>query len=127
MDTLIQPQRDIGPTFIHGLTAASVRDAPLFADVVGDVAVRLDGACLVAHNLPFDTRMLTNEFQRAGTDLVIQTGIDTLAATRCRLSRACDTHGITLTSTHTALADATAVARLLLRFPTPPVSAVPAR
>jgi len=112
-ETLVQPQRDVGASHIHGLTAESVRDAPTFADVAGDVAIRLHGACLAAHNLAFDRRMLVNEYSRLGADLAVLSGLDTLTATRCRLSVACSEHRIPLENAHSALADATATATLL--------------
>lgn len=114
-DTLIHPQRDVGASHIHGLTAVSLQDAPTFADVAGDVAIRLHGACLAAHNLPFDSRMLTNEYSRLGADLAVIAGLDTLSATRCRLSVACASHRITHDDAHSALADAIATAELLSR------------
>lgn len=113
-ETLIDPRRDVGASHIHGLTAHSLRGAPTFADVAGDVAIRLHGACLAAHNLPFDTRMLCNEFARLGSDLTVVAGIDTLTATRCRLAVACELHRISLYAAHSALADATATAELLI-------------
>lgn len=112
-ETLVQPERDVGASHIHGLTAACVRDAPVFADIAGDVAVRLHGACLAAHNLAFDARMLGNEFIRLGADLTVLSGIDTLTATRCRLGVACDSFGIPTHNAHSALADAFATAELL--------------
>ncbi len=65
-DTLINPQRDVGPTGVHGITASMVEAAPTFADILADIARRLQGMVLVAHNLPFDARMLRYEFARCG-------------------------------------------------------------
>lgn len=42
-ETLVNPQRDVGPTQIHGISARDVRQAPVFAEVAGDVAARLEG------------------------------------------------------------------------------------
>ncbi len=114
-DTLIQPGRDVSASHIHGITATMVASAPTFSEVAGDVAVRLNGACLVAHNLPFDFRMLAGEFDRIGSQLVMKSGVDTLKATGCRLHEACSTHNVKLEGAHRALADASATAELLLR------------
>ena len=96
-DSLVRPGRDVGPTHIHGLTADDLKDAPTFGDiagdVAGDVALRLHGACLAAHNLPFDTRMLGGEYERLGWDLSVSGGLDTLAARR-RLAVACAERGV---------------------------------
>jgi len=112
-DTLVQPERDVSATHIHGITAAMVASAPTFADVAGDVAVRLEGACLAAHNLPFDHRMLNAEFERVGTTVMADAGIDTLRATGARLAEACAAHDIPLVGAHRSLVDATATAHLV--------------
>lgn len=112
-DTLIQPQRDVSASHIHGITASMVVSAPTFADVAGDIAVRLNGACLVAHNLPFDYRMLSSEFARLGQQLTMTAGVDTLVATHCRLHEACGMFGVALDGAHRAMGDATATAELL--------------
>lgn len=39
-DTLINPQRDVGPTGVHGVTAGMVELAPVFAEVLGPVSQR---------------------------------------------------------------------------------------
>lgn len=114
-DTLVQPGRDVSASHIHGITASMVVAAPTFEEIAGDVAVRLHGACLVAHNLPFDYRMLRNEFERLNAELVVPSGVDTLAATGARLGVACEEFNIDLLDAHSALADATATAKLFLR------------
>ncbi|MDF3293573.1 DEDDh family exonuclease [Streptomyces silvisoli] len=61
----VNPQRDPGPVWIHGLTSEALADAPLFADVAGELAERLSGRVLVAHNAVFDWSMLAREYARA--------------------------------------------------------------
>ena len=39
--TVLNPQRDVGPTSIHGLRAKDVQSAPTFSDVSGYLAYRL--------------------------------------------------------------------------------------
>ncbi|WP_420638820.1 exonuclease domain-containing protein [Candidatus Poriferisocius sp.] len=112
-DSLIQPGRAISATHIHGITAAMVESAPNFDDVAADVAMRLDGAAVAAHNLPFDHRMLGYEFSRIGGLLDVHAGIDTLRATGAKLSAACAVHGIDLGEEHRARNDALATAELL--------------
>lgn len=112
-DTLLQPQRDPGPVHIHGITPSMVQAAPRFADVVHDIAVRLDGAVLVAHNIHFDLRMLRQEFDRIATaEFDAGDGICTYRLTRKKLSVAAAEAGLEATS-HTALGDARAAAALL--------------
>lgn len=65
--TLINPEgRDTGPVFVHGISNGAVRNAPLFADVAGDVLARLEGAVVVAHNAVFEERFLAAEPEPGG-------------------------------------------------------------
>ncbi|AWG64772.1 DUF2510 domain-containing protein [Mycobacteroides abscessus] len=113
-ETLINPHRDLGPTWVHGLTASMVSDAPDFSDVAPHIAARLHGAVVVSHNRPFDTRMVGNEFGRANIDIDWGVGLDTLRATGCKLEVACAEYGITPQGAHRALFDARAASQLLL-------------
>lgn len=114
-DTLVQPQRDVGATHIHGITASMVADAPTWPEIAGDVGVRLHDACLVAHNAHFDIRMISGEYQRVGSDLVAEAWVDTMVGARGRLGAVCSEHGVPLNGAHRALNDALACAQLLGR------------
>lgn len=57
-ETLVNPHRDVGPTWLHQISSSMVRDAPDFGEIAGLVATRLDGAVACAHNLPFQHRMI---------------------------------------------------------------------
>ena len=63
-ETLVNPQRDIGPTSIHGITPSMVEAAPTFDEIATALARRLTGAILAGHNLSFDVRMLFQEYGR---------------------------------------------------------------
>jgi DNA polymerase III epsilon subunit-like protein len=67
-DTLVNPARDVGPTWIHRITPSMVNGAPLFSDVAGHIAARIHGAVCVGHNLRFDARMIGAEMRRVGVD-----------------------------------------------------------
>ncbi|MFZ4584018.1 MAG: exonuclease domain-containing protein [Acidimicrobiia bacterium] len=112
--TLVNPGRDVGPTKVHGITASDVVNAPMFSDIADQVAARLRGACLVAHNLfGFDERMLRCEFERVVTPVVdLGRGIDTLRIAGENLQVACSAYGISLGGWHSALHDARATAQL---------------
>ena len=114
-DTLVNPERDVGPTGVHGVTAGMVELAPVFEELLPPVAQRLRGTVLVAHNLPFDTRMLRYEFERHGVPIDFGHGWCTLSATGRKLGVACEREGIRLTNAHRALADARATAELARR------------
>lgn len=115
-DTLVNPCRDVSASHIHGITASMVHDAPTFEDIAGDVAVRLHGACFVAHNAPFDRRMLGAEFDRLGDVLVVERSVDTYVGSGRRLADACSEHRIDLTGAHRASTDAFATTQLFLRL-----------
>jgi DNA polymerase-3 subunit epsilon len=112
-ETMVQPLRDVGATWIHGLDAGMLRDAPTFAEVAQHVAARVDGAVVAGHNVRFDMRMIGNELAAAGIDIDWGLGLDTLRATRCKLEVACAEHGIEFAGAHRALVDARATAELL--------------
>lgn len=64
--TLVNPEIPI-PSFITSLTGISdtmVKDAPLFADIAGELLEFLGDSILVAHNAPFDMHFLNHEISR---------------------------------------------------------------
>jgi DNA polymerase III epsilon subunit-like protein len=113
-EALINPGRDVGPVWLHRITASMVVGAPGFDEVAGQVAARLDGAVACAHNLPFDQRMLLGEL--TGCDISVDwgVGLDTLRPTGTKLEVACAEAGIELPGAHRALVDARATAQLLV-------------
>ena len=115
-DTLVNPQRDVGKTDLHGITASMVAAAPTIDEVIGALARRLSGSVLAAHNLPFDSRMLRNECARAGAEYRPGKGICTYRLSGEKLSRAAERHGIPLNGHHRALIDARVSAELLRRL-----------
>ncbi|AEV87574.1 DNA polymerase III subunit epsilon [Actinoplanes sp. SE50] len=64
--TLVNPDRDLGPQELHGISGAEARRAPVFAELAGQIAERLAGRLIVAHNLLFDAGFLTAEFGKLG-------------------------------------------------------------
>jgi DNA polymerase-3 subunit epsilon len=91
-----------------------VHSAPVFSDVAGHVAARVDGAMCVGHNLRFDSRMIGAEMQRVGIDVDWGSGLDTLSVTGCQLGQACADHGAALDDAHRDLADARTTAHLFV-------------
>jgi len=115
-DTLVNPQRDVGKTDLHGITASMVAGAPTMEEVMGALSRRLNGSVLAAHSLRFDSRMLRNECNRLGAEFEPGAGICTLLLAGEKLSRAAERHSIPLEGHHRALIDARVCAELLRRL-----------
>ena len=119
--TLVNPDRDVGPTPLHGIEAGDVRDAPTFAEVAPDVLLRMADAVFVAHNSSFDARFVRAEMEWAGFDLPPFAELCTLRLSRLvdpaipsrKLVDLCDYFGIELRAAHTAYDDALATSQLL--------------
>jgi DNA polymerase III subunit epsilon len=123
--TLINPQRDVGPTEIHGVSARDVLEAPTFAEIAPALLDAMRGRTLVAHNARFDLRFLDYELGRAGLPFVggQPIGLCTmewapryLHAGSRKLVDCCDAAGIHIANQHDALCDAHATAELLVHL-----------
>lgn len=124
-ETLVNPERDLGPQEIHGIVAADVLAAPTFADVAGDVVDLLRGRTFVAHNAAFDATFLAASYRNLGLAVPVRsaTSVCTMRWASRLMPRAprtlagCCAHaGVPLHDHHAALADATAAAGLLRRL-----------
>ncbi|GGW94769.1 DNA polymerase III subunit epsilon [Streptomyces chryseus] len=80
--TLVNPQRDPGPVWIHGLTSDVLTGAPLFPDIAAEFSERLDGRVLVAHNAMFDWSMIAREYARAARAAPVQQRLCTIALSK---------------------------------------------
>lgn len=117
-DTLLNPNRDVGPTRIHGLSASDLIDAPKFSEVVSHLINTLNGTIGIAgHNVRFDYMFLRSEFARIGYSMPECPLICTmrLCGTR-KLETCCKDFRLPFnTQFHHALTDARATAALLAR------------
>jgi len=122
--TLVDPERDPGPTHVHGITAEMLVGAPTFAGVHPYVAGMLSGRVVVGHNVDrFDLAFLLAECARLG-DGWVPGGVTTLDTLRvaqthldlpgkARLVDCCDRYRLTWSDHHSALGDARVTAALL--------------
>ena len=119
---LIRPPRSrIQFTSIHGITWAMVRQAPAFAEIWPRLAPMLDGAsALVAHNAPFDRKVLHTCCTVAGIPIPALPFVCTVQIARKKwnqrpnnLPAVCARLGIGLKH-HDAGSDAEACARILI-------------
>ena len=110
--SLVNPQRDTGPVWIHGISNEMVEQAPRFSQIQQEVAERIDGHVLVAHNLAFDQRMLKQEWSRLNGNFYPGDGICTLKMTGEKLVCAARHHKVRFDHAHSALGDARTAAEL---------------
>lgn len=124
-ETLVNPQRDIAASEIHGLTAADVYAAPTFEKIAGELKSLLEGRVPVAHNLAFDAPFVASEYGRLGYKVPLSptTGLCTMRlASRYlhegprSLEACCGSIGCPIECAHAALDDARATAQLLAYY-----------
>lgn len=81
----INPERDMPKEAeaVHGLSAAFLRDKPVFAEVAAAFLAFVGDAPLIAHNADFDMKFINAELRACGrADLAAHKVIDTLALAR---------------------------------------------
>lgn len=113
--TLLDPERPVDATEIHGITDEMVRGQPRFVEMAPTLSRMLRGAVLVAHNARFDLAFLEMEYARAGLWVPEGPVFDTLGLSRRvlalpshRLAALCEYLGIGRGRAHRALDDAEA-------------------
>ena len=117
--SLINPERDIGPTSIHGLSANDVTSAPRFSEIAGALLeVAEDCVAFAGHNIRFDHSFLAAEFNRLGHRIPDGPMLCTLQlAGGGSLSACCSCFDIPFKGqAHSALDDAKATAQLLAKL-----------
>ncbi|WP_301129297.1 DEDDh family exonuclease [Streptomyces cacaoi] len=116
--TLVNPQRDPGPTWIHGLTSEALADAPLFEEIADELAARLRDRVLVAHNAIFDWSMIAREYARARREAPVRRRLCTIALSKTlalplpnhKLESLAAHYGVVQEHAHHALDDARVLA-----------------
>ncbi|WP_328722441.1 DEDDh family exonuclease [Streptomyces sp. NBC_00247] len=116
--TLVNPERDPGPVWIHGLTTEVLEGAPLFAEIAGQLSEYLTGRVLVAHNAAFDWSMIAREYARASVVAPVEQRLCTIALAKelrlplpnHKLSSLASHFGVVQEQAHHALDDARVLA-----------------
>lgn len=122
LDRLIRPPFEhFEFTDIHGLTWNKVKSGPVFAEVWPEIQEFIEDAeYLVAHNAPFDRRVLHACCRMADIEIPEQEFVCTVQVARktwnirpTRLNIVCEVLGIELNH-HEALSDAMAAAKIII-------------
>ena len=123
--SLVNPERPIGAgaQAVNGIADEDVAAAPLFGTLIAEINAGLDGAVLVAHNVPFDVGFLRAEYRRAGRRFPTVPTLDTLElARRCfrfgrnGLGAVARQLGVSVRGLHRAEGDVWATYRVLQRM-----------
>ena len=126
--SLIHPEPEYYKWFcqeVHGLCEEDTDDAPVFPKVWAQIAPKIEGLPLVAHNSPFDESCLKAVFKVYQMDYPDYVFYDTLAVSRLHFGCSLPNHqlqtvaaacGYDLTNHHHALADAEACAAIAIKL-----------
>jgi DNA polymerase III epsilon subunit family exonuclease len=114
--SLVNPCEPISPgaTDIHGITDDMVASAPRSHDVMPALLNFMRGCVFIAHNAPFDVKMIGNELARMRSDVPTNPVVCTVRLARLRiqglpnyrLGTLADHLGIDAAGLHSALPDA---------------------
>lgn len=118
MDTLVNPQRRVSGSEIHGIYDADVEGAPTFRELVAPLVDAVEGAVVASFNVYFDIKFLLNELELAKQPLELphlclmwlRPGLG--LGKRASLERTCSEMGVPFAASHQAAADASAGAAL---------------
>ena len=123
--SLVDPETDFDPfnTWLTGIDADAVRDAPTFPELWPRIRPLLDSGVLAAHNAPFDLGVLRRclrdyeiEWKPSARYLcTVQMGRRLLPGMSHKLDALCEHFAIELDHHH-AGSDASACAQILLRY-----------
>ena len=125
---LVRPEPDYywrGFTQIHGLTAADTENAEIFPTVWTEIASRIEGLPLVAHNSLFDEGCLRTAYRVYRMDYPDYEFYCTCRASRKVFGKLLPNHqlhtvaahcGFDLANHHNALADAEACAEIAIKI-----------
>jgi DNA polymerase III subunit epsilon len=126
LQSLVQPGVPIPPDAqaIHGIRDADLIGAPGYAQIAPALDALLEGAVLVAHNLPFDKGFLLHEHRRhqlppppAQPELdTLALGRHALGLPRCNLASIAARVGLPHHGAHRALNDARTTLAVLLQI-----------
>jgi DNA polymerase-3 subunit epsilon len=120
---LVNANRDVGRTDIHGIKPGWLISAPTFAEIAPTLTMVLSGRTIVGHNVSFDRNFIIAEFARLGhrVEIMEEAWLDTMRLAKDfvrgqngnSLAALCERFGIHNENAHSALSDTQATAQLL--------------
>ncbi|MFA6135314.1 MAG: exonuclease domain-containing protein [Phycisphaerae bacterium] len=119
LDTLVNPERPVAATEIHGVTDADVAHAPTFREISPVFVDAISDAVVASYNVYFDIAFLNQELELAGVrrippHLCIMYLRPMLGiGAKCSLDVACAAHGIPNEAHHATRNDVHAAAGIL--------------
>ncbi len=118
LESLINPGRGVGPSFIHHIYDKDVQFAPTFAEFSGTIFRFLQPAkVLVGHNVRFDWSFLSCEASRIGVELpAVPTYCTKRLAGGGKLADVCRRFGVVNSQAHSALGDARATGQVFSKM-----------
>ena len=70
--TLVNPERDLGPTSIHKISNLDISNAPKFEEIYPYILWFIDETCLIGHNVDFDVKFLNHQLSQVGSKTEIK-------------------------------------------------------
>jgi len=118
LDTIVNPQRRVSGSEIHGIYDEDVKGAPTFRDLVAPLLEAIDDAVVASFNVYFDIKFLQSELVQAEHAIELphlclmwlRPGLG--LGQRASLERTCADLGVPFKATHQAASDAAAGAAL---------------
>ncbi|MDR1484859.1 MAG: 3'-5' exonuclease [Planctomycetaceae bacterium] len=121
-DSLINPQRSVGATYIHGISDDDVIDAPTFKEILPDFLGSISGCVVTSYNIYFDIKFLESEMRLAGLKLniphfcIMYLRNALMGGSRVKLENACNENVIALENSHHSFHDTLMASQLLYRY-----------
>ncbi len=77
-ESLINPKRDLGATWVHKISSEMIKDAPTFEEVAATLIQLLQGRVVVCHNAKFDLQFINYQLRTILPEMQDLSGICTL-------------------------------------------------
>lgn len=69
--TLVNPERDLGPTSLHKISNLDINNAPKFDEIYNYILWFINETCLIGHNISFDVKFLNHQLSQQSSEVVI--------------------------------------------------------